>query len=100
MPDYFGQKENKIACIVTEELLEEFIDANRNLKVSSFMLQEYEVLEEDSSLMEVFATFSWTHLFLIPVVDNENRPVWVITREGIRKLFVSKLWIQKMTDNT
>ena len=95
IPDYFWKKENKIACIVTEELLEEYIYDNKDLKVSSFMFSNPEVLQEDSSLMEVVTVFSWTHLSTVPVVDSNNKAIWVITREWIRQLFVSKLWIQK-----
>ena len=95
IPDYFWQRESKIACIVTEELLEEFIDDSKHLKVSDFMFSNFEVIKEDSSLMEVVTVFITTYLHMLPVVDSENKPIWIITRQWIRKLFVSKLWIEK-----
>lgn len=62
------------------------IDAARALPVSEFMSVDYTALELNDDLMSIIATAIAHQRARIPVVDKENRPVGIISRQGLKQV--------------
>jgi CBS domain-containing protein len=62
------------------------IDVARDLPVSEFMTMDYSALTLNDNLMSIVATAIAHQRARIPVVDNDNRPVGIISRQGLKQI--------------
>ena len=85
VPEYVGNRDMWVANFTTEELFQEFIEENKKKKVDSFMMDTHKVLKESSTALKACITVTEWRQTRVPVVDEDNKPVWIITRKGVRK---------------
>ena len=62
------------------------IDIARNLPVSDFMSNDFSALTLNDNLMSIVATAVAFQRARIPVVDEDNRPVGIISRQGLKRI--------------
>ena len=92
VPDYVGNRDASLAGFVTLEMFHNFIAENKDKKVQDFMLQNSKVLRVDSSAMDAAVTVTEWRQSRIPVLDENDIPVWVITRQSIKLMLWKLLW--------
>ncbi|MCA9362494.1 CBS domain-containing protein [Candidatus Kaiserbacteria bacterium] len=62
------------------------IDVVRDLPVSEFMSFDYSPLTLKDNLMSIVATAIAHERARIPVVDDENHPIGIISRQGLKQI--------------
>lgn len=62
------------------------IEIVKDLPVAEFMSPEYSALTLKDNLMSIVATAIAHQRARIPVVDNDNRPVGIISRQGLKQI--------------
>tara|TARA_B100000508_G_scaffold98236_1_gene77078 strand:+ start:356 stop:802 length:447 start_codon:yes stop_codon:yes gene_type:complete len=62
------------------------IDVAKEIPVSEFMTQDYSSLTLEDDLMSIVATAIAHQRARIPVVDRDNRPVGIISRQGLKQI--------------
>ncbi|MCA9354640.1 MAG: CBS domain-containing protein [Candidatus Kaiserbacteria bacterium] len=62
------------------------IDVARDLPVSEFMSLDYSPLTLKDNLMSIVATAIAHERARIPVVDDENHPIGIISRQGLKQI--------------
>lgn len=62
------------------------IDVAKEIPVAEFMTQDYSSLTLEDDLMSIVATAIAQQRARIPVVDHENRPVGIISRQGLKQI--------------
>lgn len=70
------------------------IDAVRDMPVSEFMSKDYTALTLNDELVQIVATAITNQHARIPVVDKDNRPIGIISRQGLKQV-LSKFLKQK-----
>ena len=70
----------------TDEAFISSIEIAKDLPVSEFMSQDYSSLTLNDNLMSIAATAIAHERARIPVVDIDNRPVGIISRQGLKKI--------------
>lgn len=91
VPEYIGSRDMSVANFTTEEIFEGFIDDNKDVKVKYFMLETPKTVKQDSSILNACVIATEWRQTRIPVVNSENEPVWVITRQGVKKFLANKM---------
>lgn len=67
------------------------IGVAKDLPVSEFMSLDYSPLTLNDDLMSIIATAIAHERARIPVVDADNRPIGIISRQGLRQILVKFL---------
>ena len=94
VPEYIWHRDNSVSEFTTESMFDDFIDDNKAKKVKYFMLIDPKTVNIDSPVLTAaIITTEWRQT-RIPVVDSENKPLWVITRHSIKKILANKLWLK------
>ena len=62
------------------------IDIAKSLPVSEFMSQDFSPLSVDDELLAIVATAIAHQRARIPVVDKDNRPIGIISRQGLKQI--------------
>lgn len=62
------------------------IDIAKDIPVSEFMSQDYSALELSDDLISIIATAISFQRARIPVVDHEERPIGIISRQGLKHI--------------
>ena len=94
VPEYIWNRGSSLSEFTTEDMFDEFIDDNKGKKVKYFMLIDPKTINIDSPVLTAaIITTEWRQA-RIPVVDENNKPVWVITRHSIKKILADKLWLK------
>lgn len=62
------------------------IDVVKDLQVSEFMSQDFSALTLNDNFMSIIATAITHERARIPVVDEENRPIGIISRQGLKQI--------------
>ena len=60
------------------------VDIVRNIPVSEFMTADYSALESTDNMMTIIATAITHQRARIPVVNKDQRPVGIISRQGLK----------------
>jgi CBS domain-containing protein len=92
VPEYIGSRETSVAGFTTEGIFEGFIDDNKNIKVKYFMLETTKTIKEDASILKTCMIATEGRQTKIPVINDDNEPVWVITRRWVRNFLAHKMW--------
>jgi len=75
----------------TEEMFEEAVKDTAEKQVQYFMSQDYSAVELSDGLMSVAATAIGHKRARIPVVDGDNRPIGIISRQGLKHIIAKFL---------
>lgn len=95
VPEYVWKRDFSVANFATESMFEEYIQDNKDKKVKYFMLDEPKLIFEDSSILGACMKATEGRQARVPVVDSKNKPVWVVTRSGVKDFLALKMWFKK-----
>lgn len=70
----------------TDEAFIASIEVAKELPVSEFMSRDYTALTLNDNLMSIAATAIAHERARIPVVDIDNRPIGIISRQGLKQI--------------
>ncbi len=75
-----------LAHLESEEVFQQTVKESKETPVFEFMNSDYTVVHPDDSIMDV-ASVAITHQRArIPVVDHDNHPVGIISRQGLKQI--------------
>lgn len=94
VPEYLDG-DSIAAHFATEEMFEEAIGDTRATQVQFFMSRDFNAVEMSDGLMAVAANAIGFQRARIPVVDDEGKPVGIISRQGLKHILANYL---KKTD--
>ena len=90
VPEYLDG-DSIAANFATQEMFESAVKDAEGQLIKYFMSQDYNAVETDDGLMTIAATAIAHQRARIPVVDAENRPVGIISRQGLKHILASPL---------
>lgn len=93
VPDYV-EEDSIAAHYISYETFEKEIDEAKDLPVSKFVNAHRAYVKEDASIMEVAIAAMDKSQARVPVVDDEKKPVGVVTRRGLKKIIAAHLGIE------
>ncbi len=85
VPDTLNGSE-VIDHFTTDDAFIASVDVAKDLPVSEFMSQDYSALTLKDNLMAIVATAISHERARIPVVDNDNHPIGIISRQGLKQI--------------
>lgn len=94
VPEYLDG-DSIAANFATEEMFAEAVKNAENRPVSMFMSSDFSTVEMDDGLMAVAATAIANQRARIPVVDKDNHPVGIISRQGLKHIIAKFLGIKE-----
>ncbi len=92
IPDYLDP-DKVLEELSTEEGFAKAVKAAGDKQVSDFMSAEIEPVRVDDTLLSIASTAIAYNTDQIPVVDEENRPIGMISRRGLRQILAKYLGI-------
>lgn len=95
VPEYVWKRDLSVANFATETIFEEYIKDNKDKKVKYFMLHEPKLIQEWSSILWACIKVTEWRQARIPVVNSENKPVWVVTRNWVKDFLAAKMGFKK-----
>ena len=90
VPEYLDG-DSIAAHFATEEMFEEAVKDAEGQQVKYFMSKDYSTVQMDDGLMTIAATAIAHQRARIPVVDAENHPVGIISRQGLKHIIAKFL---------
>ena len=93
VPEYLDG-DSIAAKFATEEMFEEAVTDTAEKTVSLFMSTDYDAVKATDGLMTIAATAIAHQRARIPVVDSDNRPVGIISRQGLKHILAKYLGIK------
>lgn len=75
----------------TDESFAASIEMVRDMPVSEFMSMDYSALELSDNLLAIIATAISNQRARIPVVDKDQRPVGIVSRQGLKQILAKFL---------
>jgi len=93
VPDYVWNRDLSVAWFVNNEMFEEFIFDNKNKKVKYFMMWHPKTIKIDSSVLSACIKVTEWRQTRIAVVDDNNKPLWILTRRWVKKFIAFIMWI-------
>jgi CBS domain-containing protein len=94
IPDYL-EKDAIAAHFANEEIFAEEVEKSKDVLVEKIMLANPKFVKDDAHLMEVSIIAISKDQLRIPVLDEENRPVGIITRTELKKFFAGILRVDE-----
>lgn len=85
VPDTLNGSE-VIEHFTTDEAFIASIEVAKEIPVTEFMSYDYSPLTLNDSLMPIVATAIAHQRARIPVVDRDNRPIGIISRQGLKQI--------------
>lgn len=95
VPEYIWNRDMSVASFVTEKMFEEYISDNKSKKLKYFILDTPKVINENSSILDAAIKVTEWRQTRIPVVDSENKPVWIVTRRTLKDFLSQKIKLLK-----
>lgn len=92
VPEYLDG-DNIAAHFATQAMFEEAVQDARGTSVEFFMNRDIDSVNMQDGLMAVAATAIAHQRARIPVVDENNRPVGVISRRGLKHIIAETLGV-------
>ncbi len=86
IPDYL-EKDSVAAHFATKEIFIEEVKKAKDVPLEKFMLSNPQKIHFNGGLMEVSLIAISTNQLRIPVVDENNKPVGIITRTELKRFF-------------
>lgn len=93
VPEYLDG-DSIAANFATEEMFEAAVRDAKEQQVEYFMSTDFSTVKMDDGLMSIAATAIAHQRARIPVVDNDNRPVGIISRRGLKSILAKFLNIK------
>lgn len=93
VPEYLDG-DSIAANFATGEMFDEAVKDATEKQVQFFMSKDFTAINLSDGLMTVAATAIAHQRARIPVVDNENRPVGMISRRGLKHILAQGLGIK------
>lgn len=93
VPEYLDG-DSIAANFATQSMFEDAVKAAEGQEVSYFMSKDYSTVELTDGLMAVAATAIAHQRARIAVVDADNRPVGIISRQGLKHIIADFLNIK------
>lgn len=93
VPDFLGG-DSIAAHFATEEMFEEAVHDAAEKPAHEFMATDIDPVRPGDNLMAVAASAIALRRARIPVVDEENRPIGIISRRGLKHILASYLGIE------
>lgn len=93
VPEYLDG-DSIAANFATEEMFEEAVRDTAEKQVQFFMSQDYSAVDLSDGLMAVAATAIGHQRARIPVVDADNRPIGIISRQGLKHILAKFLGVE------
>ena len=87
------------AHFVTEEIFKEACEAARDVPIEKFMKKDPRTITPKSSLMEAVVIAMAHGQSRVPVVDEEHRPLGVISRTELKQVIAKYIDIEKSLTN-
>ena len=75
-----------LAHLQNEDIFKETVKEARETPVFEFMNSDYTTIHPDDSIIDVAAVAITHQRARIPVVDHDNRPVGIISRQGLKQI--------------
>lgn len=94
VPDYLDG-DNIAAHFATDEMFKEAVTAAADKEVQYFMSKDYSTVSTNDSLMAVSTIALGHQRARIPVVDGDNKPVGIISRQGLKHIIAEFLEIKE-----
>ena len=91
VPEYIGSRDSSVAGFTTEAIFEGFIEDNKDVKVKYFMLETPKTIKENASILKACMIATEGRQTRIPVINDDNQPVWVITRRWVKNFLAHKM---------
>jgi CBS domain-containing protein len=79
----------------SEEQIIEAIKKAKDTPVDMFMSVDLDAMHPDEGLLQIAATAIANQRSRIPVVDHEDRPIGIISRQGLKRILGSYLKIKE-----
>ena len=95
VPEYIWQRDFSVANFTTEEMFEEYITDNKDKKVKYFMLHDPKIVKEKSSILNACMKVTEWRQARVFVVDEDKKPLWIITRRWVKDYLAKKMWFKK-----
>lgn len=95
IPDYL-EEDAVAAHFANEEIFIEDVKKAKNSPIEKFMLKEPKSVHYNATLMEVGVMAISSSQLRIPVVDENDKPVGIITRTELKKVFGEILGIKNI----
>lgn len=92
VPEYLDG-DSVAAHFATEEMFAEAVAAAKEKPVAEFMSVDIDPIRTDEGIMSVAAKAIAQRKARIPVVDDENRPVGIVSRRGLKHILAEHLGI-------
>lgn len=92
VPEYLDG-DSIAANFATEEMFEEAVKDAAEKQVQFFMSHDYSAVKLSDGLMTIAATAIGHQRARIPVVDDEDRPIGMISRQGLKHILAKYLGI-------
>lgn len=92
VPEYLDG-DNVAAHFATEEMFAEAVQIAKEKPVAEFMSPDIEPIRIDEGIMSVAAKAIAQGKARIPVVDDENHPVGIVSRRGLKHILAEYLGI-------
>ncbi len=93
VPEYLDG-DSTAAHFATEDMFKAAVTETQNKSVSDFMSSELTTVTEKESLMAVAVTAIANKRLRIPVIDEEGRPVGIVSRQGLKHIIAEQLDIE------
>lgn len=90
VPEYLDG-DSIAANFATEEMFEEAVKDTEDKEVTYFMSTDFDAVHMDDGLMTIAATAIAHQRARIPVVDADNRPVGIVSRQGLKHILAKFL---------
>lgn len=93
VPDYLDG-DSIAANFATEDMFEAAVNDTVEKQVKFFMSTDFDAVHMHDSMMVIATTAIAHDRARIPVVDDENRPVGIVSRQGLKHILAKFLGIQ------
>ena len=94
VPDYLDG-DGITAHFATDDMFKAAVSTAADKGVEFFMSKDYSTVGMNDSLMSIAAIALGHQRARIPVVDDENRPIGIISRQGLKRIIAEYLGVSE-----
>lgn len=92
-PEYIWKRDMSVASFVTADMFSEFISDNKSKKVKYFMLEAPKTLKHTANILDAAMKATEWRQSRIPVLDENDRPIGVVTRQEVKRMLGTQMWL-------
>ena len=94
VPEYVGNRDKSVAGFIDNNMFKDFIADNRDKKVKYFMHSEPKTINVNSSVLSACIKVTEGRQTRVPVIDDNKKPLWVFTREWVKRYLAETMWFE------